>query len=710
MPPVIHGTMKHIFLPAIILSAAFGGVLFAQETEEGALPESSNAVADADNAGTALLDQATEAKLRANTVLDLSQVIVLCQRAKRAGLSGDNLRFCNQLLASSQLERGLSHAQQLLGPANVRPGDWQTLRQRALSDLEEAITVVKDQPIAYLRIAQLNHSLPDGDIDRARETLVLAVQSANDEPAIQVLAVRLLAEIEPEAEKRAAALSEAVKNGNPQIVMLHALTLLELNRHEEAANVLRKLIETESGDVELHERIIRVLREAGEYELAVSVLDALREKADNDQKYPIDVMKANMLNSMGRYEDALAVLNALLNTLSENVQNDVGTMILVLLTRSSTHLALDNFDLALKDTETADGLRPDFPPVLEQKYRIFFEQENYTDALTLAKKLQEKDENPHHFLLEIHALTELKRYDEAVKITRTLCEKYPDGEPQWLVCLEEIYSKQKAYDEAVEVIRTLCKKYPEGEPQWLAYLLDIYFKQKAYDKALALVEEQLQKSPDELRWILAKAGVFSEQKKWDEAADWLESQLQKTPDSRAIQLTLIGVFADRKNFRAAKERMQPLLEKEPDNLMLLRLDSQLSISQGLHAEAIQVLTKVVEADPSDYTSINNLAWVLATSPTDSLRNGNRAVELAERAGELTRHKMAFVLSTLAAAYAETGNFEKAREWAQRSVEVAKKERDKTEEERKELLENLQKEWEHFSQDMPFRELLNEEEE
>ena len=48
--------------------------------------------------------------------------------------------------------------------------------------------------------------------------------------------------------------------------------------------------------------------------------------------------------------------------------------------------------------------------------------------------------------------------------------------------------------------------------------------------------------------------------------------------------------------------------------------------------------------------------MLATSPDAKLRNGRRAIELATRACELTKYKAAYILSTLAAAYAETGDF------------------------------------------------------
>ena len=58
-------------------------------------------------------------------------------------------------------------------------------------------------------------------------------------------------------------------------------------------------------------------------------------------------------------------------------------------------------------------------------------------------------------------------------------------------------------------------------------------------------------------------------------------------------------------------------------------------------------------------TLNNLAWLLATCPDDNVRNGRRAVTLAEKAVELTERKNATYLDTLAAAYAEARRFDDA---------------------------------------------------
>jgi tetratricopeptide (TPR) repeat protein len=64
-----------------------------------------------------------------------------------------------------------------------------------------------------------------------------------------------------------------------------------------------------------------------------------------------------------------------------------------------------------------------------------------------------------------------------------------------------------------------------------------------------------------------------------------------------------------------------------------------------------------------------LSWVLATTNKDEFRNGAEAFGLAERACELTDYRNPEALRTLAAAYAETGQFIEAVEAAQKAVNL-----------------------------------------
>ena len=85
--------------------------------------------------------------------------------------------------------------------------------------------------------------------------------------------------------------------------------------------------------------------------------------------------------------------------------------------------------------------------------------------------------------------------------------------------------------------------------------------------------------------------------------------------------------------------------------------------KGQSAEAIKHYEKALEISPQSVSALNNLAWLLATGSNASLRNGARAIELARQADQLSGGTNALVLRTLAAAYAEAGQFGKAIESA-----------------------------------------------
>jgi len=92
--------------------------------------------------------------------------------------------------------------------------------------------------------------------------------------------------------------------------------------------------------------------------------------------------------------------------------------------------------------------------------------------------------------------------------------------------------------------------------------------------------------------------------------------------------------------------------------------------QGRVEEAISQLKEALQLEPDSVATLNDLAWILATTSNPQLRDGARAVDLAKRACQLTEFKQTMVLGTLAAAYAEAGRFEEAAETAEKTVTLA----------------------------------------
>lgn len=97
-------------------------------------------------------------------------------------------------------------------------------------------------------------------------------------------------------------------------------------------------------------------------------------------------------------------------------------------------------------------------------------------------------------------------------------------------------------------------------------------------------------------------------------------------------------------------------------------------SRGQRALAAQAFARAVEAAPENPFSLNRLGWLLATSPEDGVRDGARAVALAERAAAITSRQDLMSLDTLSAAYAETGRFDEAVAAAREALALAEQQR------------------------------------
>jgi tetratricopeptide (TPR) repeat protein len=93
---------------------------------------------------------------------------------------------------------------------------------------------------------------------------------------------------------------------------------------------------------------------------------------------------------------------------------------------------------------------------------------------------------------------------------------------------------------------------------------------------------------------------------------------------------------------------------------------------GQYREGLKDFEIALRLDPSRAESMNGLARLLATCPDADIRNGPRALELSKKACELTYYQKANYVGTLAAAYAETSQYDKAIATAQTAVALARK--------------------------------------
>lgn len=118
----------------------------------------------------------------------------------------------------------------------------------------------------------------------------------------------------------------------------------------------------------------------------------------------------------------------------------------------------------------------------------------------------------------------------------------------------------------------------------------------------------------------------------------------------------------------AEHSLQRQIETQPHNLQLYQNLAMVYHKVGNEREAAKTYDRLIGLDPENALALNNLAWLLATSEDEGLRDQQRALELAKGAVSLERSAM--YLDTLAEAYFVNGRFAEAVETIKEAIAVA----------------------------------------
>ena len=179
----------------------------------------------------------------------------------------------------------------------------------------------------------------------------------------------------------------------------------------------------------------------------------------------------------------------------------------------------------------------------------------------------------------------------------------------------------------------------------------------------------------------------------DEAMEHYRQALKIKPGYIEAHNDLGSVLAVRGRLDEAIQQYRQALEIKPDYA-----DAYNNLRSAL-ARVMERYRRTLQVKPDDLATANNLAWLLATCPAASLRDGAEAVEIARRADQLSGGKQAAVLDTLAAAYAEAGRFPEAVQTARKALQLA------TQQKKQPLADSLQTRIRLYESGTPYHESL-----
>ena len=161
-----------------------------------------------------------------------------------------------------------------------------------------------------------------------------------------------------------------------------------------------------------------------------------------------------------------------------------------------------------------------------------------------------------------------------------------------------------------------------------------------FNEALAAIDRVIAVDPSNWRSYFLKSAVLVLAKRGDEALKEMDTSISL----------------------ARKSNVSPNLLAE-----LYVSKARSCIDYGRNGEAKKSLEQALRLQPNNPSTLNDLAWLLATSRDSRIRDGRKAVNLAQRACKLSEWKNAFSIDTLAAAFATAGDFSDAVKYQQLAI-------------------------------------------
>ena len=190
------------------------------------------------------------------------------------------------------------------------------------------------------------------------------------------------------------------------------------------------------------------------------------------------------------------------------------------------------------------------------------------------------------------------------------------------------------------------------------------------DEAIIHYQDAVDLKPDDAGAHNNLGFAFFRKARVSDAIAQYNMALEIQPDDEGVHHNLgIALFKEGQ-VDAAMLHYRKALEIKPDNAEVHNDLANALSKNGQVAEAIQHWQKALEIRPQYPPAQNNLAWALATNPDPSLRNGAKAIQLAQQANQLSGGKNLLMLRTLAAAYAEAGQFTNALTTAGQALQLA----------------------------------------
>ncbi|MDB4644786.1 tetratricopeptide repeat protein [Rubripirellula sp.] len=439
-------------------------------------------------------------------------------------------------------------------------------------------------------------------------------------------------------------------------------------------------------------------------ELRDKALAALEEAVANDPSLVEAFLMMARLNLLpGGEKDAVAeATSKAIELLKDDPIEQSAALVLRALTQ-------DDNDLRMADLNAAAEADPNNTEAFQARAALRLQMNDVEGAIVDLEKVLLKDPTNQAVAgAAVQKLVDLNRVEDAMAlITKMLAAKPSEGMYRMRAIL---YRSELKFDEALSDLNKAIAIQPK-DPMTLLQRAELALDRDDVKAAKADFRAALKVAPQIINveaTIALRSRIALQENRLADAINDAQLLLNARPDDIFRRLRLGTLYSLDNRPRKAIDIYSSVLQEDPKNAAVLRTRGDALLSVGDHSAAVDDYERAIESlgnsetDADERTKAeaaginNNLAWVLATSPTESVRDGKKAEKYAIQAAKLSDYAEAHILSTLAAAYAENGNFKEAVKWSKKAVELGEKEDH-------EQIEQLEAELKSYEDKKPWRE-------
>jgi tetratricopeptide (TPR) repeat protein len=462
-----------------------------------------------------------------------------------------------------------------------------------------------------------DEALPGADREKAKQAIeefsrVIAIDDSDVE-AWQSLAQ--LYELTDQRDELIKALTRWTSNdptAGPAFSALASYYFSQRKYREAAENASRALsIEPAAENAIL---LARSLLAQGQTADALRVYREARQREPN--KPELEMSYAEALVYAGQYQEAITALQQELKT---NPRNPEGIRLLAQAYRRSGRRqeAIQSLKDGLKGIDVSDSL--DLQLLMAQTYE---EIRQVDDAVATYQGILDVILNPDGTVSRRYgqaaedvlasiglACRRAGRRQEATKAFERMRSVLGAQNPQADLLILDSLIEDREYDQAVKLAREAAKRFPEKrefrllEAQALAH-------SGRLEEALRLLDGMLTNSIDDLGVITVKSAVLADAERYKEAKAALEEGLRRDPRNSGILIQLSMVQEKLKQPTEAEATLRTILERDPDNQVALNnLGYYLAERNERLEEALQLIQRAVNIDPTSGSYLDSLGWV-----------------------------------------------------------------------------------------------------